>query len=343
MIDIGSRLELLVDLALIDRHTAGCRHVLHHPTPRELVEGIGDTLCLKDLLPDGPTFKAKPWPIRKSALWALTGYDSITSTTVEGVIESIVDGRVKIAIKGKVEGTVLGAEGTITCDGSLTFDRQAGIIDGLELNRDESRRPGAVEAGLDLKSTLTIVRRAGLEVPPELSDKALAEFSPESSPGRLMLQLIAPDGRYDLLHDRTWHTYWDDKKLIVLKRYEQGRVTAQCNLVYGPPAGKGKHQDVESFREDVRRALKDRFSQFLGAGEVEGDDSDGVFRYKLGVQGRQENLGLLWYYYLIASPAGDQLLATFTLIDSDAPEFKQEDESIIGSLKWNDPPLTARR
>ncbi len=42
MIDIGSRLELFVDFALIDRRTAGCRHVFHHPTPRELVEGIGD-------------------------------------------------------------------------------------------------------------------------------------------------------------------------------------------------------------------------------------------------------------------------------------------------------------
>ncbi len=42
MIDISSRRELLADLALIDRRSAGCRHVLHSPTPRELVEGIGD-------------------------------------------------------------------------------------------------------------------------------------------------------------------------------------------------------------------------------------------------------------------------------------------------------------
>ncbi|MDG3007070.1 hypothetical protein [Paludisphaera mucosa] len=304
----------------------------------ELVEGLGDTLCLKDLLPEGPASKGEPWPVRKTALWAITGYDAITSTTLAGVIESVVDDRVRIALKGEVKGSVLGAEGTMTCEGKLSFDRKAGLIDGLELNRSETRQGGEVEAGLDLKSTLTIVRRAGLEPPSELSDATLAALSPEQTPARLLLQLIAPDGRYDLLHDRSWHTYWDDRKLVVLKKYDAGRVKAQCNLIYGPPAGKGKHQDVQAFREDVQRGLKDRFGQFLGNGEVDGDPRGG-FRYKLGVQGRQGDLGLLWYYYLIASPGGDQLLATFTLADSDAAAFGQADETVIGSLQWNDPPL----
>jgi len=310
----------------------------------ELVEGLGDSLCLADLLPEGPSAEGKAWPVPKSALWALTGYDAIESTTLQATIESITDDRARILIKGEVKGSVLGAEGTITCDGSLGFDRKAGLIDALELKRTESRRPGAVEAGLDLTSTLTIARRAGIAAPTELSDASLAAVSPELTPARLMLQLIAPDGRYNLLHDRRWHTYWDDKKLVVLKRYEpdQKRVTAQCNLVYGPPAGKGKHQDVESFREDVRRALGGRFGNFVGGGEVDGDP-EGGFRYKLGVQGRQGEVGLVWYYYLIASPRGDQLLATFTLVDSDAAAFGQEDEAIVGSLQWNDPPLAVGR
>ena len=58
--------------------------------------------------------------------------------------------------------------------------------------------------------------------------------------------------------------------------------------------------------------LKERFVQFLGAGEVEGDPAGG-FRFKVGVQGREGDLGVVWYYYLVASPDGDQLLATFTL------------------------------
>ncbi|WP_165069493.1 hypothetical protein [Paludisphaera rhizosphaerae] len=308
----------------------------------ELVEGLGDTLCLLDLLPETPVAKGKPWDVRKTALWAITGYDSVTSSTMKGEVESTTGDEVRVTIRGEVKGLVLGAEGAMTCDGFLTFDRKAGMITALELNRTESRRPGEIEAGLELKSTLTIVRRGGLEAPAELSDAAVAALSPEATPSRLLLQLIAPDGRYNLLHDRSWHTHWDDRKLVVLKKYAEGRVKAQCNLVYGPDAPKGKHQDVQEFERDVRRALKDRIDHVIGGGEVPGD-ADGGFRWKLGVQGMQGDLGVVWYYYLLASPRGEQLMATFTMADSDAGAFGGEDETIVGTLQWNDPPLASGR
>ena len=71
----------------------------------------------------------------------------------------------------------------MTCEGFLTFDRQAARIDHLDLNRTESRQAGPVEAGLDLKSTLTVTRQAA-ELPPTLSDAALAGLSLEVTPAR---------------------------------------------------------------------------------------------------------------------------------------------------------------
>jgi hypothetical protein len=307
----------------------------------ELVQGLGDPLSLADLLPEGPVAEGAKWPIRKSAVAAISGYDAIQSSNVEGVVESITADSARIRIRGEVQGTVLGGAGTLSCEGFATFDRKAGLIDRLELSRKEDRQPGPIEAGLDLKSTLAVVRRP-VAMPEELSDAALGGISLEITPARKLLQLIAFDGRYNLLHDRTWHTYWDDPKVIVLKRFQKGRITAQCNFTNGPPAGKGQHQDVEEFRADVRRAMKGRFVQFLGAGEV-GDEPDGGFRYRLGVQGREGDVDLLWYYYLIASPRGDQLLATFTLAAGDAREFAEDDVALIGSLLWNDPPLPVKR
>ncbi len=54
-----------------------------------------------------------------------------------------------------------------------------------------------------------------------------------------------------------------------------------------------------------------RFVQFVGVGEVDGDPA-GFFRYKVAVQGKQGEVGILWDYYLLAGPEGDQLLVTFT-------------------------------
>ena len=103
-----------------------------------------------------------------------------------------------------------------------------------------------------------------------------------------------------------------------------------------PGAGKGRHQDLAQFRDDLRRSLKQRFVRFLGAGEVDGDPAGG-FRYKVGVQGREGARRTL-DYYLIASPEGDQLLATFTLAEEDAAAFGAQDLEIIGSLQWYSPP-----
>src|SRR5262249_15643361 len=102
----------------------------------------------------------------------------------------------------------------------------------------------------------------------------------------------------------------------------------------GPNAGKGRHQDPAQFREDIQRALGRRFDQILGAGEV-GENLAGGFRYRVEVQGHEADVELRWYYYLVASPAGDQILATFTLTQAHAKRFADQDLQLIGSLEWN--------
>jgi hypothetical protein len=220
----------------------------------------------------------------------------------------------------------------MACDGSFTFDRKAGRVSRLMLDRAEARRPGPVEGGLDVKSTLTVTRE-GAETPPELTEATLSRLSLEPGPDREQLRFEAPGGKYSLRHDRDWHVVWDDPRQCVLRRVEGGAAVAQCNLVAGPNAGKGRHQDPSQFRDDVRKGLGPRFVQFLGAGEVEGDPA-GSYRYKVGVQGREGDLGIVWYYYLIAGPDGDQLVATFTLSEAQARAFGDRDEALIGSLHW---------
>jgi hypothetical protein len=302
----------------------------------ELVQGLGDPLALADLLPLKEVEPGQSWKLPASAALALSGYDSLKSSSLQSTLERLEEKLAVLRITGEVEGAAFGGPGKMSCEGEAQFDRSSGLVTHLKLDRTENRQAGPVEAGLEVKSTLAI-RRQLSAVPPELSDSALKEFPLDTSPQRQLLQLVSPDGKYNLLHDRRWHTYWDDPKLVVLKRLEKGQVIAQCNLAAGPPAAAGHHQDPARFRDDIKRSLKERFGQFLGAGEVDGDPAGG-FRYKVGVQGRQGELGVIWNYYLIASPQGDQLLATFTLAEEDARVFGDQDSQIIGSLQWYGPP-----
>jgi hypothetical protein len=301
----------------------------------ELVEVEGDPLTLSDLLPSGPVGVGRTWRVGQTAVEGISGYDVITANALDASLESFDAARAKVRLHGRIEGSLQGATGIMTCDGVLNFDRRAGWIERVEINRNESRRPGPVEAGLDVQSTLTMTRHAD-RAPATLADGALSRYSLEVTPRSEMLVQHGPGGRSSFLHDRSWHVYWGDPKLLVLKRLDRGRVVAQCNLVVGPPSGRGRHQDPSQFRDEVRRVLGQRFVQYLGMGEIDGDPAGG-YRFKVGVQGREGDLGVVWYYYLVASPAGEQLIVTYTLAAQDAQAFGDQDVEMIQSLRWLPP------
>jgi hypothetical protein len=298
----------------------------------ELVQGLGDPLALVDLLPAQPVAPGESWRVGDAGAQTISGYDVVTSNDLNAQLEGADPTQARVRLKGQIKGSALGGAGVITADGFMTFNRRLARIDRLELNRSEVRQPGPIEAGLDVKSTLVVTRQSAV-APATLADSALAGTRLDITPQRELLRVITPSGKASLLHDRRWHILWDDPKLTVLKRLDRGQVVAQCNLTVGPTVAKGRHQDPTQFRDDVRRALKQRFVQFLGAGEVEGDPAGG-FRYKVAVQGREGNLGVVWFYYLVASPAGEQLLATFTLAADHAAVFGDQDLEMIGSLRW---------
>ena len=131
----------------------------------ELVEGLGDPLTLPDLLPETRVAKGESWKLPSSAVFALTEYDTVKLTTLEATLEQLDESGAQIKIKGEVQGSAHGGAGTITCDGLAHFDRQEGLVDRLELNRTENRQAGPVEAGLEVKSTVTVRRRPAARPP----------------------------------------------------------------------------------------------------------------------------------------------------------------------------------
>jgi hypothetical protein len=297
----------------------------------DVIQGPADPLTLPGLLPEGPVAVGQTWEIGEDAAKALSDYEALASHTLRGKLEAADAATATVRIAGEVRGAARGGEGTVKLDGALTFDRKAGFITGLKLNRTEVRKPGQVEAGLDFTGMIT-VERTPAEVPPELSDSVLNAQALDASSGLALLQFAPAEGRYTLLHDREWHLFWDDARLAVLKRLDRGELLAQCNLSVGPKAGKGRHQDPAQFRDDIRKALGSRFVEWVGAGEIERED--GGYAYKVAVRGREGEQDILWYYYLLASPEGDQLLATFTLNAADASRFGDQDGQLVGSLQW---------
>jgi hypothetical protein len=301
----------------------------------ELVEGPGDPLALPALLPRKAVSVGDRWVVGNAAARSLSSYDALAVNRLEATLESADESTARIKLSGEVRGAALGGEGVIEFTGDFSFDRKLARVDQLTVSRTEKRKPGPVEAGLQIKSTLRVDRRS-VRVPPELGDASVAALPSTRGEGGELLLFRSADGKYMLLHDRDWHMFADSVRQTVLKRLDHGELIAQCNLGVGPSAGKGRHQDPGQFRDDIRRALGPRFVRFLDAGEVQGPP-DGVYRYRVAVEGKEGDVGVLWYYYLIASPEGEQLLATFTLGQAQAKQFAEQDLQLIGTLAWIEP------
>ena len=254
--------------------------------------------------------RGTPWTVGSDAARSISGYDALDDNALKATLETLDDARAVVRLKGSVRGSALGSAGTIEVAGTFGFDRKAGRVDALDVDRAEVRQPGPVEAGLDIKSTLSVSRSA-IDVPADLADASLAGLPIEARPDRELLLFPVGDGKYSMIHDRDWHVVWDSARRSAFKRLAKGQVVANCTIAAGPNAGKGRHQDPVQLRDDIRKAAGPRFVKLIGEGTVDGPPSGG-HRYKVSVLGKEGDVDVLWYYYAIAAPDGDQVLAVFT-------------------------------
>lgn len=294
----------------------------------ELIQTPADPLLLPDLLPDLPVTIKDRWSVPDAVARSLTGYDAIASNGLEASATSVGDAIAEVALEGRVTGAALGGRGVMDLKGSLTFDRKSSFIRSLRLERAERREPGPVEAGLEFQSRLLIER--SIVEPPE---GAKAIEVPGTIPEDwLLLRYTDSTGRFRLDHDRDWYVFSEDDRQTILRRLDRGNVIAQCNLVAGPTVEPGAAPKPDRIRADIREALGDRFDAFEGIGPI--DAPAGETRFRLSVKGHQGDEPIIWYYYMVSGPSGEQLVAAFTLRRAEADRFGRRDRRMIGSLRW---------
>ena len=298
----------------------------------DLTQVPADPLDLPGLLPRKKVKINDKWTVSAEAARSLSGYDALAVNALQATLVKIDDDRAIVRLKGEVRGASLGGLGKIEIEGTCEFDRKAGWIDSVKVDRVEVREAGPVEAGLDLKSSIALTRSV-IEAPAELNDEILKKLAVEATAERSLLLANAPDGSFSFVHDRDWHVFSENVKRIVLRRVERGEVTAQCNLMVGPKAGRGRHQDPKQFREDIREALGKRFGRFADEGEID-QGPNGNYCYRVVAQGKAGDLEVVWIYDLIAGPEGDQLSATFTLAATETKGFGDQDIKMVGSIQW---------
>jgi hypothetical protein len=306
----------------------------------EVIDILGNTLLLDDLLPQKPVAIGEAWKPADKTVAALLGLAGATRSDVQCVLKEVTDAVARFDLAGSVEGPVADTTARITLKGRYRFDLRTKRIDWFALVTKEDRGISQVAAGFDVgvRLQMTILPEAA---PRQLAGATIGDpdVGPTSPEGRLMFQ--SPHDRWQIAYDHRWYLNSDDRENALLKRIDQGVLTGQCNIASLVQRDPDKLVTLDEFQANVRRALGENFDQFVEAKQSVDKSDHRVLRVVVqGQVGKKTTIvPIRWIYYHVADRQGRQVALTFTIEQERVEQFGDADKEIVQSLRFAKPAL----
>ncbi|MCA9167639.1 MAG: hypothetical protein KDB23_08220, partial [Planctomycetales bacterium] len=296
----------------------------------ELIELPGGSSWVDQLLPGREAAVGEKWSHDEQLLGRLFNLDAVTANDLKTELVSVTADAAQLSMAGSVVGSVSGVVTELKVQGKLTFNRQLQRITWLALGLQEERSVGLGSPGLQATSRLRMLIDAGAV--PHLDPQLVAAMTPSTMAGADLLEYRTNDGTLTFPHDRRWHLHSDQGGLIVLRRIEDGRVIAQCNLKPLLQLAPGQTLSLEQFQTEVRTALGTALQQVVEAKEEK--LPSGVRQLRISVIGQVANAPVHWVYYQLSDAEGHQATCVFTMSGEDATRFGGEDVTLVSGIRF---------
>ena len=271
----------------------------------EVIDILGNSLLLDDLLPARPVAVGDVWKPDDKVVAALLGLGGATRCDVQCVLKEVTETVARVELTGSAEGPVNDTSARIKLKGRYRFDRRSQRIDWFALVTREDRGISQVADGFNVgvRLQITITPEAP---PPQLTDAKLTPEDLEPTPQRSRLAYQSPQDRWQILCDRGWYLNSDDRENALLKRIDQGSLAGQCNISSLPERDPDKLVSLEEFQEDVRRALGKSFGEFVEAKQSIDGSNHRVLRVVMHgvVHTKTTDVPIRWIYYHVADRGG---------------------------------------
>jgi hypothetical protein len=289
-----------------------------------------NTLLVGQLLSPELVAPGDAWKPADAVVAALLNLDAITTNAGEVKLVEVKDATARFEIGGKIEGQVSGATTKQALTGQIVFDRARKKIARIELTRDDDRGRGPVSHALKAQSSLTIER--SFDAVAHVNSEAVANLPLAANAATEQLVYTQTDGQYRFHFPRGWAVLLNNPRVTLMRLLHNGDSIAQCNILAAPTVVAGSHMDPAEFRKQVQQALGQQFQKFIQEGEVPA--AKGHWVYRLAAVGQSGDLPIVWYYYIAASPQGQQLVFIFQLDARRVDQFGPQDLAVIGSLEF---------
>jgi hypothetical protein len=290
-----------------------------------------DTLAVTGVLPQAAVATGDSWKLGNDVVQALCQFEALISTELTAKLDEVADGYASISIGGKASGIELGALAKVTVSARARYEILPKRLVSLEWTQKDERDQGPASPAATVEAT-TIVKRAPVETPRELTDSALESIPPgfDVPPALTLVYHRDAQQRYDIAVSRDWHLVAQTERHLVLRLIDRGDLVAQVALTPWTKADAGKHVNPEEFKQAIGQAPGWQLEEVMEAGEVPADN--GRWMYRISARGTMDDVKVVQTFYIVANPDGEQVVATFTMKPGQVAKLGSRDLTLVGSI-----------
>jgi hypothetical protein len=305
------------------------------PLTREELELTGehfDTLALTGLLPGRAVSLGETWKVANAVAQALCNFEGLTTQTLTCKLESVKDNVATVSVAGSASGIDTGALSKQTITASYCFDLARHQLTSLEWKQKDERDQGPASPASSVTAT-TRLTRASIEQPKCLDDFALISV-PDDAPSAALVQLSYRDakGRFAMVYDRQWQAVSETDAHLVLRLMDRGDFVAQVTITPWTPAEAGKHPDPEAFADAMADTPGWNQDSILKKEEVQLEN--GLWGFGISAVGQMDGMKVVQNFYLITSPAGEQMVLAFVMTEAQATKLGTRDLSLVRGITF---------
>jgi hypothetical protein len=276
----------------------------------DLVDVVGDSICINGLLPKQPVSEGETWVNDATAIGPLLTFDTVAVCEVQCILDEFNANFAKVRLSGDVHGTADGAATQQEIRGVYLFDRKLRRITRLNLAIREKRSIGGATPGIDAVAKVQ-VKIDAIESSPHLTKDIVAK---STNAGRTPLHDLlfeSPALGFRVKHDRQWYVTAEHREAVTFRRVDGGDLVAQCTLTALPPKSAGRQTSLDQFQKDITFSLGKNFGELVSSRQFQ--NSAGLYCYEVIARGLVEQVPVEWHYYLVAPESGNRVSAAVTI------------------------------
>ncbi len=296
----------------------------------ELTEHF-NTLAIPGLLPGKETKVGETWKLDNTTTLLLCDLDGLTGHDVTCKLESVEGEQAKLSIAGTASGIDFGAQVKMLINGSAIFNVKEKRIVEIEWKQSDQRDQGPVSPALAADVSVKL-KRSPIAEPMELSKFALVPIPPGNAPANLT-NFTHQDrkARYELTHSRDWHVVSPEgSDQLVLRLLERGDFVAQASVTPWKKIDPVNLPTLDQFHELV--ADTPGWAEESVQEKTKVDSPAGYTVYRVTASGKLENVKSVQSFYLIASPKGEQVVVTFSMVPAQVSKLGARDLTLVRSI-----------